>query len=236
MMDILVLVIIAVFVNNILLAQFLGNCPFMGVSKKMSTAFGMGMAVLFVLTLSSSITWIVQKVLLKPLDLVYLQTLVFILVIAALVQLVEMFLKKSIPSLYQSLGIFLPLITTNCAVFGTAILCIRNDFDFLHTVVFSASSAAGFLLALVLMAGIRGKFDVSPIPNQLKGVAITLITAGLMAMSFMGFLGMDGSLKALTVVEISVSENNETKKELAEEVNIEKLDNSETVKTEAEEE
>ncbi len=196
-MELLILVVNAVLVKNILLGQYLGNCPFCGVSKKTDTAFGMGMAVLFVMTLASSITWIVQKVLLDPFNLGYLQTLVFILVIAALVQLVEMFLKKAIPPLYKSLGIFLPLITTNCAVLGVAIICIRKEYDFVNMIVFSIASAAGFLMALLFMAGIRQRFEISPIPKALRGTAITLITAGLLALAFYGFVGMDASLAAL---------------------------------------
>jgi len=196
-MEIIVLVVTAVLVKNILLIQYLGNCPFMGVSKKMDTATGMGMAVVFVLTLASTITWVFQHFLLNPFGLGYLQTLVFILVIATLVQLVEMFLKKSVPPLYQALGIFLPLITTNCAVLGVAILCIRNDYNLLDTIVFSFASAIGFALALILMAGLRERFEISPIPRPLRGIAIALITAGLMALAFMGFVGVDGSLTAL---------------------------------------
>ncbi|OGJ85851.1 MAG: electron transport complex subunit RsxA [Candidatus Raymondbacteria bacterium RifOxyA12_full_50_37] len=196
-MELLILVISAMLVKNILLAQYLGNCPFCGVSNRMDTALGMGMAVIFVLTLSSACTWVVQRYMLDPFGLGYLQTLVFILVIAALVQLVEMFLKKSAPLLYQALGIYLPLITTNCAVLGVAIICIRRDYDFVHTIVFSLASAAGFSLALVLMAGIRRRISVSPVPRALQGTAITLITAGLMALAFFGFAGVDASLTAL---------------------------------------
>jgi electron transport complex protein RnfA len=196
-MEIIVLVVTAVLVKNILLIQYLGNCPFCGVSRKMDTATGMGMAVIFVLTLASTITWVIQHALLNPLNMGYLQTLVFILVIAALVQLVEMFLKKAVPPLYQALGIFLPLITTNCAVLGVAILCIRKEYDFLNTVIFSFASAVGFSLALIFMAGLRGRFEISPIPRPLQGTAITLITAGLMALAFFGFIGVDASLTAL---------------------------------------
>jgi electron transport complex protein RnfA len=197
-MDLLILVITAILVKNILLAQYLGNCPFCGVSRKIDTATGMGMAVVFVLTLASTITWIVQKALLDRYGLEYLQTLVFILVIASLVQLVELFLKKMVPPLYQALGIFLPLITTNCAVLGVAIICIRKQYNFIETVVFAVASAVGFMLALLLMAGLRQRYEISPIPKALQGTAITLITAGLMALAFFGFVGMDASLTALT--------------------------------------
>ena len=196
-MDLILFVIGAVLVKNILLAQYLGNCPFLGVSQKMSTAAGMGMAVIFVLTLAAAITWIIHHYVLLPLDLVFMQTIVFILVIATLVQFVELFMKKSVPHLYQTLGIFLPLITTNCAVLGVAILCIRKEYDLIHTLIFALASALGFALALVLMAGLRERFEIAPIPKSLKGTAIGLITAGLMAMAFFGFKGIDDALKAL---------------------------------------
>ena len=196
-MEILIVIITAVFVNNILLAQFLGQCPFCGVSKKFDTAFGMGMAVLFVMILATAITWIVQALILVPTKLEYLQTLVFILVIASLVQLVEMFLKKSVPSLYKSLGVFLPLITTNCAVLGTAINCVQKDMGFIEAMIYTTATAIGFLLAIVIMSGIRGKYEISPIPRAFQGTAITLITAGIMAMAFTGFIGIDASLIAL---------------------------------------
>ncbi len=184
------LIIGAIFINNILLAKFLGNCPFLGVSKKMDTAIGMSAAVVFVLTLAGMITWVVQKYLLEPNGIEYIQTLAFILVIATLVQFVELFLRKSVPALYKSLGIFLPLITTNCAVLGTAIINIQEDFNLLETVVFSAASAAGFGLALVLFAGIRERFEISRIPKPLRGTGIGLVTAGLLALSFYAFKGM----------------------------------------------
>ena len=196
-MEYLILAISAILVKNILLAEYLGNCPFLGVSKKMDTAIGMGMAVIFILTIAGVITWIIQKYALEPLDLVYLQTIVFILVIASLVQLVEMFLKKSIPPLYQALGIFLPLITTNCAVLGVAIMNIRKEHDFLSTLLFSFTSAVGFTLALILFAGLRERFEISYIPEPLKGTAIGLVTAGLIALAFFGFVGVDSALKAL---------------------------------------
>jgi electron transport complex protein RnfA len=184
------LIIGAIFINNILLAKFLGCCPFLGVSKKMDTAVGMSAAVVFVLTLAGVITWVVQKYLLVPYEIQYIQTLAFILVIATLVQFVELFLKKAVPALYKSLGIFLPLITTNCAVLGTAIINVQEGFDLLDTVVFSAASAAGFGLALVLFAGIRERFEITRIPKPLEGTGIGLVTAGLLALSFYAFKGM----------------------------------------------
>jgi len=196
-MEYVILIISAILVKNIVLAEYLGNCPFMGVSKKMDTAIGMGMAVIFVLTLAGVITWLVQRYALEPLKLGYLQTIVFILVIAALVQLVEMFLKKSVPPLYQALGIFLPLITTNCAVLGVAIMNIRKEHDFISTLIFSFASAVGFTLALLLFSGLRERFEISHIPRPLQGTAIALVTAGLMALAFFGFSGVDNALKAL---------------------------------------
>jgi electron transport complex protein RnfA len=188
MTEYLLLVVYAVLVNNILLAQFLGNCPFLGTSQKMSTATGMAMAVIFVLTCAGVITWAVQWYVLVPLELEYLQTIAFILVIAALVQLVEIVLQKTAPALYNALGIFLPLITTNCAVLGVAIINIKEDYDFMHTVIFSFASAVGFGLALVLFAGLRERFALSRMPKALQGTVSGLITAGLMALAFQGFL------------------------------------------------
>lgn len=184
------LIIGAIFINNILLAKFLGCCPFLGVSKKMDTAVGMSAAVVFVLTLAGTITWVVDTYLLKPFEIEYIQTLAFILVIATLVQFVELFLRKSVPALYKSLGIFLPLITTNCAVLGTAIINIQEGFTLLDTVIFSAASAAGFGLALVLFAGIRERFEITRIPKPLQGTGIGLVAAGLIALSFFAFKGM----------------------------------------------
>jgi electron transport complex protein RnfA len=184
------LIIAAIFINNILLAKFLGNCPFLGVSKKMDTAIGMSAAVVFVLTLAGTITWIVDKYLLVPFDVGFIRTLAFILVIATLVQFVELFLRKSIPALYKSLGIFLPLITTNCAVLGVAIINIQEGYNLLETIVFSTASAVGFGLALVLFAGIRERFETARIPKALDGTGISLVTAGLMALSFFAFKGM----------------------------------------------
>jgi Na+-translocating ferredoxin:NAD+ oxidoreductase subunit A len=188
--DTFTLIIAAIFINNILLAQFLGNCPFLGVSKKMDTAVGMSLAVVFVLTLAGIITWVVDRFVLAPFDLRFIQTLAFILVIASLVQFVELFLRKSLPTLYKSLGIFLPLITTNCAVLGVAIINIQEEYNLLQTIVFSVASALGFGLALVLFAGIRERFEISRIPEPLKGTGIGLVTAGLLALSFFAFKGM----------------------------------------------
>ena len=184
------LIIGAIFINNILLAKFLGNCPFLGVSKKMETAIGMSAAVVFVMTLAGLITWIVDTWILKPLGIQYIQTLAFILVIATLVQFVELFLRKSIPALYKSLGIFLPLITTNCAVLGVAIINIQEGFNVVQTVLFSIASSVGFGLALVLFAGIRERFVLSQMPKVLQGTASGLIVAGLMALIFQGFKGL----------------------------------------------
>jgi Na+-translocating ferredoxin:NAD+ oxidoreductase subunit A len=189
-MDYLTLAISAIFISNILLIQYLGNCPFLGVSKKMDTAIGMSGAVIFVMTLAAVITWVVQYKLLVPFKLGYLQTIVFILVIAALVQFIELFLKKSVPPLYKALGIFLPLITTNCAVLGVALINIKEEHTFGQMVVFSVTSAVGFSLALILFAGIREKFETARIPASYQGTAVGLITAGLMALSFLGFTGM----------------------------------------------
>ena len=196
-MEYLVLIITAVLIKNILLAEYLGNCPFLGTSKRMDTAVGMGLAVIFVLTIAAAVTYWVQYLVLEPFNLGYLQTIAFILVIAALVQFVEMFLRKFAPPLYQALGIFLPLITTNCAVLGAAILCIRREYNFIEAIVFAAASASGFTLALILLAGIRERFEISDIPHSLRGTAIGLIMAGMMALAFFGFVGIDSSLKAL---------------------------------------
>lgn len=182
----------AIFIENFVLCQFLGICPFLGVSKKVETASGMGFAVVFVMTVASAITWVVQYFLVK-FGLDYLQTIAFILVIAVLVQFVEMFLQKAIPALYESLGIYLPLITTNCAVLGVAILNTTKFTEgptFLYSTLYGFMAGVGFLVAIVLMAGIRERLETSDIPEFLKGMPITLITAGLMAMAFMGFSGL----------------------------------------------
>jgi electron transport complex protein RnfA len=189
-MDILLLVISAIFVNNFVLARFLGICPFLGVSRKLGTALGMTGAVMFVMTLASVVSWLVHRFVLAPLDLVFLQTISFILIIASMVQLVELALQKLSPPLYRSLGIFLPLITTNCAVLGCAVMNIQNRHDLLETTVFAMAAAVGFGLALVLFAGIREVLDLADTPRVFKGTAIALITAGVLSMAFMGFAGL----------------------------------------------
>ena len=196
-MEYLLIFISAIFVNNIILSQFLGICPFLGVSRKIETAMGMGAAVAFVLTLSTVVTWLVQIYILNPLGLQYLQTLTFILIIAALVQMVEIILKKASPALYQALGIFLPLITTHCAVLGVAILVIQKDYDLLQSVAYAFSTALGFALALTVFAGIREQLELVRIPKGMQGMAIVLVTAGLLSLAFMGFSGVDGGLKVL---------------------------------------
>ena len=181
------IVIGAIFVNNVVLAQFLGICPFLGVSSKVETSMGMGAAVTFVMALTALVAWSIQTYILDPLQIQYMQTIVFILVIAALVQMVEIMLKKLSPSLYQALGIFLPLITTNCAVLGVAILMIQKEFTLLQSVV---STALGFALALVLFAGIRERLELEDVPESFRGTPIALVTAGILAMAFMGFSGL----------------------------------------------
>lgn len=184
------LIIGAILVNNVVLAQFLGICPFLGVSKDVKSSVGMSGAVLFVMLLATMVTWIIMTYVLVPLHLEYLQTIAYILVIAGLVQMVEIVLKKIAPSLYQALGVFLPLITTNCAVLGVAILVIQKNMNFLESVVYSASIAVGFALALILFAGIREQLDLTGTPRGMKGVPIALVTAGILAMAFMGFNGL----------------------------------------------
>ena len=181
------IVIGAIFVNNVVLSQFLGICPFLGVSSKVETSMGMGMAVTFVMALATLVTWCIQQYVLVPFGIGYMQTITFILVIAALVQMVEIVLKKVSPALYQALGIFLPLITTNCAVLGVAIITIQKNFDLLTGVIYAVAAALGFALALVLFAGIRERLEVEDTPEGMRGVPIALITAGLLAMAFMGF-------------------------------------------------
>ena len=193
----IIVFITAIFVNNVVLSQILGICPFLGVSKKVDTALGMSAAVAFVLVLATLVTFVLQKYVLDPNDLGYLQTIAFILVIAALVQMVEIILKKVSPSLYQALGVFLPLITTNCAVLGVAILVIQKDFDLLMGVWYALSTALGFGLALTIFAGIREQLSMMPIPKGMQGMSIALVTAGLLAMAFMGFSGVDNGLKLL---------------------------------------
>jgi len=189
-MEYILIIISAIIVNNVILAQFLGICPFLGVSNKVSTAIGMAAAVIFVIVLATMTTYLLQIYVLNPLDLGYLQTISFILVIAALVQMVEIILKKISQPLYQALGIYLPLITTNCAVLGVAILVIQKDYNLLQGVVFGASIATGFGLALTILAGIREHLDVLNIPKGMKGVPISLIIAGILSMAFMGFTGL----------------------------------------------
>ena len=180
----------AILINNFIFSQFLGICPFMGVSKKMDTAAGMGMAVIFVMGLASAICWVINEFILMPLELGYLQTLAYILVIAALVQFVEMFLKKGMPSLYSALGIYLPLITTNCAVLGAALVNVQEGYNFIESVTFGVGGGLGFLLAIVLFSSIRERFDESECPKSFQGFPIALVTAGLLALAFMGFSGM----------------------------------------------
>ena len=180
----------AVLVNNFIFAQFLGICPFMGVSKKVDTAAGMGMAVIFVMGLASAMCWLINEFLLMPLGLGYLQTLAYILVIASLVQFVEMFLKKGMPSLYSALGIYLPLITTNCAVLGAVLINTQNNYNFIESVVYGVTGGVGFLIAIVLFASIREKLRFAEYPKAFEGFPIALVTAGLLALAFMGFSGM----------------------------------------------
>lgn len=184
------LIIGAILVNNVVLAQFLGICPFLGVSKDVKSSVGMSGAVLFVMLLATMVTWLIMTYVLVPLHLEYLQTIAYILVIAGLVQMVEIVLKKIAPSLYQALGVFLPLITTNCAVLGVAILVIQKNMNFLESVIYSASIAVGFALALILFAGIREQLELTGTPKGMKGVPIALVTAGILAMAFMGFNGL----------------------------------------------
>lgn len=184
------IIVTAIFVNNIVFAQFLGICPFLGVSKKLSSALGMGAAVTFVMALSTTVTWLLQTYLLTPFGLGFMQTIVFILVIAALVQMLEIIMKKVAPALYQALGVFLPLITTNCAVLGVAILVVRDNLDLGQSVVYAVSTALGFTLALTLFAGIREQLELADIPRPMRGAPIALICAGLLALAFMGFSGI----------------------------------------------
>lgn len=190
MKELLIILIGSALVNNVVLSQFLGLCPFLGVSKKIETAAGMGGAVIFVITLSSFVTSLIYQFILVPTHMEYLQTIVFILVIAALVQFVEMFLKKSIPSLYQSLGVYLPLITTNCAVLGVALINVQKSYNVLQGTVNGFATAAGFTISIVLMAGLREKIEYNDIPKAFQGFPIVLLTAGLMAIAFFGFSGL----------------------------------------------
>lgn len=190
MKELLLIAVGSALVNNVVLSQFLGLCPFLGVSKKVETAGGMGAAVIFVITVASLVASVIYKFILTPFDLDYLKTIVFILVIAALVQFVEMFLKKAMPPLYQSLGVYLPLITTNCAVLGIAITNVQKSYDILSSVINGFGTAVGFTIAIVILAGIREKTEYNDIPESFKGTPIVLLTAGLMAIAFMGFSGM----------------------------------------------
>lgn len=189
-MEYILIIISAILVNNVVLAQFLGICPFLGVSNKVSTALGMTGAVTFVIVIATTVTYLIQIYVLNRLGIAFMQTITFILVIAALVQMVEIILKKVSQSLYQALGIFLPLITTNCAVLGVAILVIKKNYNLLEGVVYGASISLGFGLALIIMAGIREQLDLVDVPDGMKGVPISLITAGILALAFMGFSGM----------------------------------------------
>lgn len=190
MKEILLIAFAAIITENFIFSRFLGICPFLGVSEKPSTAAGMGFAVMFVMTISSALTWLVYKFILVPSGLEYIKTIAFILIIAALVQIIEMFLKKFVPSLYQALGIYLPLITTNCAVLGAALLNIQNGFSFVESVVFGLSAAIGFTVALLVFAGVRERLRFSNPPEAFKGLPILLISAGLIAMAFSGFSGI----------------------------------------------
>ncbi|SDD17403.1 electron transport complex subunit RsxA [Williamwhitmania taraxaci] len=189
-MEYIVIVISAIFVSNVVLSQFLGICPFLGVSNKVETSMGMAGAVTFVMALANLVTYLVYNYILLPLDITFMKTITFILVIAALVQMVEIILKKVSPSLYQALGIFLPLITTNCAVLGIALLAVQKDYNLVMSVVYSTATALGFGLALVIFAGIRETLELADIPREMKGIPIALVTAGILAMAFMGFSGI----------------------------------------------
>ena len=190
MKELILLIISAAIVNNVVLSQFLGLCPFLGVSKKVETAGGMGAAVIFVITIASLVTSLIYKFILATLGLTYLQTIVFILVIAALVQFVEMFLKKSMPALYESLGVYLPLITTNCAVLGVALNSVQYGYNILQSVVYGFGISVGFTIAIVILAGIREKMEYNDIPESWQGMPIVLVTAGLMSIAFFGFSGI----------------------------------------------
>lgn len=200
-MEYILIFISAIFVNNIVLSQFLGICPFLGVSKKVDTALGMTAAVAFVMVLATIVTYLVQIYVLDTFNLQYLQTIAFILIIASLVQMVEIILKKVSPALYQALGIFLPLITTNCAVLGVAILVIQKDFSLIESIVYALSTAIGFGVALTVFAGMREQLELTNVPKGMNGIAIVLVTAGLLSLAFMGFTGVDGGLKLLFGIE-----------------------------------
>ena len=190
MLEYLAIIFSAILVNNIVFAQFLGICPFIGVSKNLPSALGMGAAVTFVMAVATAVTWLLQHYVLMPLSLVYIQTIAFILVIAVLVQMLEIVMKKTSPGLYAALGVFLPLITTNCAVLGIAIIVAQKDFGFVYSLVYAVATALGFALALTIMAGIRSQLELADVPRPMRGVPVALITAGILAMAFMGFAGI----------------------------------------------
>lgn len=194
-MELIGIIIVAIFVNNVVFSQFLGICPFLGVSKKVDTAVGMGLAVMFVLTIATIVTFLVQKGILEQFGLEYLQTITFILVIASLVQLVEIVLKKISPSLYQALGVFLPLITTNCVILGVAILVIQKEYNLLESVIYAVATAIGYAMALIIFSSIREQLALTKVPKTMQGIPIALITAGVIAMAFMGFSGIDQVFK-----------------------------------------
>ncbi|NLD22703.1 MAG: electron transport complex protein RnfA [Bacteroidales bacterium] len=194
-MELIGIIIVAIFVNNVVFSQFLGICPFLGVSKKVDTEVGMGLAVMFVLTIATIVTFLVQKGILEQYGLEYLQTITFILVIASLVQLVEIVLKKISPSLYQALGVFLPLITTNCVILGVAILVIQKEYNLLESVIYAVATAIGYAMALVIFSSIREQLALTKVPKTMQGIPIALITAGVIAMAFMGFSGIDQVFK-----------------------------------------
>ena len=194
-MELIGIIIVAIFVNNVVFSQFLGICPFLGVSKKVDTAVGMGLAVMFVLTIATIVTFLVQKGILERFGLEYLQTITFILVIASLVQLVEIVLKKISPSLYQALGVFLPLITTNCVILGVAILVIQKEYNLLESVIYAVATAIGYAMALIIFSSIREQLALTKAPKTMQGIPIALITAGVIAMAFMGFSGIDQVFK-----------------------------------------
>lgn len=194
-MEFIGIIIVAIFVNNVVFSQFLGICPFLGVSKKVDTAIGMGLAVTFVLTIATIVTFLLQKGILEQFGLEYLQTITFILVIAALVQMVEIVLKKISPALYQALGVFLPLITTNCVILGVAILVIQKEYSLLESVIYAVATALGYAMALIIFSSIREQLALTKIPKAMQGIPIALITAGIIAMSFMGFSGIDQVFK-----------------------------------------
>lgn len=189
-MNLLAIIFVAILANNIVLSQFLGICPFLGVTKRIETSVGMGLAVIFVMTMSAIVTWVVDLFLLQPFSLEYLRTIAFILIIAGLVQFVEMVLKKTNPALFRALGIYLPLITTNCTILGVALLNVQSGHNIIETVVYSIATGVGFTLAMIIMAGIRERFELANISKFLEGAAVTLVTAGILSLAFMGFKGM----------------------------------------------